>query len=67
MKISINLPDELITEVMKISGSKTKTEAIRKALQQMVDLDKRKKLIGFRGKVDLNIDLDVLRGRRKLL
>lgn len=67
MKLSINLPDELITEVMKISGFKTKTEAIRKAIQQMVDLDKRKKLIGFRGKVDLNIDLDVLRDRRKLL
>lgn len=67
MKTLIDLPDDLLLKVMKITKSKTKVEAIKKALAEIVDQDKRVKLMNYRGKIDLNIDLDVLRDRKNLL
>lgn len=43
MKITINIPDDLIKQAIKISDTEIKTELIMKALQQMVGLYKRKK------------------------
>ncbi len=45
---------------LKLTKSKTKVEAIKKALQEMINLEERKKIINVRGK----IDLDVLRDRQ---
>ncbi len=63
MKTSIDLPDDLIEEAMKATSSKTKIEAIKKALINSIEQEKRKKLINFKGKIDLKIDLDILRAR----
>lgn len=63
----IDLPDDLLNKVMKITKSKTKVEAIKKALTEVVDQDKRMKLMSYRGKIDLDLDLDILRDRKDLL
>jgi Arc/MetJ family transcription regulator len=63
MKTTIDLPEKLLNEAMQITGSKTKIDAIKKALQSVIDQEKRKRLINFKGKIDLDIDLDVLRNR----
>ena len=52
---------------MKITKSKTKVEAIKKALTEVVDQDKRMKLMSYRGKIDMDLDLDILRDRKDLL
>ncbi len=67
MKTTIDLPEELINEAMLATKSKTKIEAIKKALQSIVLLEKRKKLANYKGKIDLEIDLDLLRDRKSLL
>ncbi len=67
MKTTIDLPEELINEAMKITNSKSKIEAIKTALLEMIAKEKRLKLLNFKGKVDLDIDLDVLRGRKNYL
>lgn len=67
MKTLIDLPDDLLNKVMKITKSKTKVEAIKKALTEVVDQDKRMKLMSYRGKIDMDLDLDILRDRKDLL
>lgn len=67
MKTSIDLPEDLISEAMRISGSKSKIEAIKKALQEMIEREKRLKLLKFKGKIDFDVDLDVARSRISLL
>lgn len=66
MRTLIELPDGLIEEAMKVSKINTKAGTIRKALQDMIDREKRKQLLNFKGKIDLDIDLDVLRDRKTL-
>lgn len=67
MKTSIDLPEELIDEAMRISGSKSKIEAIKWALQEMIERERRLKLLNFKGKIDLEIDLDSSRNRVDIL
>lgn len=67
IKTLIDLPDDLLNKVMKITKSKTKVEAIKKALTEVVDQDKRMKLMSYRGKIDMDLDLDILRDRKDLL
>ena len=64
MRTTLDLPNDLIREVMRLTNSKTKSEAIKKALQRVIDHEKRMKIIKYRGKLDLEIDLDVLRDRK---
>jgi len=64
MRTTLDLPEELIKEAMKITKAKTKSETIRKALEWLIQQEKRKKLIRYKGKVDLSIDLDEIRGRK---
>jgi Arc/MetJ family transcription regulator len=66
MKTTIDLPEELLKKAMRVTNSKTKVEAIKKALQEIINLEERKKLINVRGKIDLGIDLDVLRDRKTI-
>lgn len=61
MKTTIDLPDDLIEEAMKATGSKSKIEAIKKALHEVILKEKRLKLLNFKGKIDLEIDLNSLR------
>ncbi len=64
MRTSVDIPKELIEEVMKLTGASTQNQAIKTALQSLVDREKRKRLLTFKGKIDLNVDLDKLRDRK---
>jgi Arc/MetJ family transcription regulator len=63
MRTTLDLPQDLITQAMKVSGAKTKSQVIKIALQEMINKNQRMKLLTFKGKVDLDIDLDISRGR----
>lgn len=64
MRTTLDLPEELLSAAMKITGTNTKSQAIKVALQKLIDDERRLKLLTFKGKVDLGIDLDILRDRK---
>ena len=63
MRTTLILPDQLICEAMKLTKEKTKTGVIKIALLNLIEKEKIKDLKKYYGKVDLNIDLNVLRKR----
>jgi Arc/MetJ family transcription regulator len=67
MRTTLDIPEKLIQEAMKVTGAKTKSQLIKNALQAEIDRAKRKRLITKKGKLDMDmdIDLDTLRDRNK--
>lgn len=63
MRTTLDLPEELINEAMKLTHTDTKTAVIVKALEELVRKSKISDLKKYRGKIDLDIDLDELRDR----
>lgn len=63
MRTTLDIPESLIREALKITKSKTKTDLIKKALENIIQRNRIRRIKDFKGKVDLNIDLDVLRKR----
>ncbi len=65
MKTTLNLPEALLSQAMKVSNCKTKTAVIVRALEQLVRNEKLAVLRASRGSMpDLKIDLDALRTRQ---
>jgi len=64
MRTTLDLPESLITEAMKLSHQRTKTAVIIAALEDYIRKNRIQGLKKYRGKVDLNTDLDTLRKRR---
>jgi|AntRauTorcE11897_2_1112592.scaffolds.fasta_scaffold102384_1 hypothetical protein len=64
MRITLDIPDTLISDILDMSDEKNTKKAIIKALEEKVRHEKHKKLLYYKGKIDLNIDLDRLRDRR---
>ncbi len=64
MHTTLDIPSELIEEAMRETGAKTKSQLIKDALQAQIDRAKRKRLLASKGKIDLDIDLDVFRKRK---
>jgi metal-responsive CopG/Arc/MetJ family transcriptional regulator len=64
MRTTIEIPQELIEEAMKLSEAKTKSQLIKEALEEKINIIKRKRLLTFKGSIDLEIDLDILRDRK---
>ncbi len=63
MRTTLDLPNDLLLKAMEITHAKTKTEVIKMALENIIKEEKISKLVQFHGKVDLDIDLDVMRKR----
>jgi Arc/MetJ family transcription regulator len=63
MRTTLDLPESLISEAMKITHTDTKTGVIVLALKELVRKSKLSELKRFKGKIDLDIDLDIIRGR----
>jgi len=63
MKTTLDLPDELIAEAMQLTELKTNTQVVILALQEFVKKNKVASLKAYKGKVDLGINIDVLRNR----
>ncbi|MFK5947323.1 MAG: type II toxin-antitoxin system VapB family antitoxin [Methylococcales bacterium] len=64
MRTTLDLPENLLDEAMKITHASTKTGVIIRALEDLVRKSKINGIKKYKGKFDLNIDLDELRGRR---
>jgi hypothetical protein len=75
MRATLNIPDELIEKVQKLSGEKSKTKAITVAMQEYIRQKKVKDLLALRGKRSISFDwkaeeekeLKVQQKREKLL
>lgn len=63
MRTTLDIPEKLINEAMKVTGASTKNQLIKDALQAEIDRAKRKRLIAKKGTIDLDIDLESLRDR----
>ena len=56
MRVTINVPDDLLSEVQKITREKSKTKAITAAMREYVRQKKIKELIALRGKIQVEYD-----------
>lgn len=56
MRATLNIPDELVSEVQKVTGEKSKTRAITTAMQEFVRQKKIGDLVALRGKITINYD-----------
>jgi metal-responsive CopG/Arc/MetJ family transcriptional regulator len=56
MRATLNIPDDLLSEVQKATGEKSKTKAITTAMQEFVRQKKIKKLLAMRGKIRIDYD-----------
>jgi Arc/MetJ family transcription regulator len=64
MKTTLNISEELLEEAIRLTGSRTKTEAIHKALTELIRKQKVEKIIGSAGKLDFNNDWEKARHDR---
>jgi Arc/MetJ family transcription regulator len=64
MRTTLDLPDDLLSEAMRLSKVRTKTGAVILSLQELINRRKIERLRKLKGKLDLDIDLDSLRRDR---
>ena len=64
MRTTLDLPESLITEAMKLSHQRTKTAVIIAALEDYIRKRRIQGLKKYKGRDDLDTDLDALRKRR---
>ncbi len=64
MRTTLDLPEDLLKEAMELTHSKTKTGVIIVALEELIRKIKLSELKKYKGKVDINVDMDRLRGRK---
>ncbi len=64
MRTTLDLPVDLLNDAMKATHAKTKTKVIIIALEELIRKSKIAGLKEFKGKVDLDIDLNTIRGRQ---
>ncbi len=64
MRTTLDLPDNLVNEAMKATRIKTKTKVIITALEQLIRRAQLSEIKEFEGKINLDIDLETIRGRK---
>ena len=63
MRTTLDLPEDLINEAMRATQIRTKTRLIITALKELIRKSRIPELKKFMGKVNLDIDLNSVRGR----
>ena len=63
MRTTLDLPEGLLKKALEVTHCKTKTEAIKLALKNIIQKETIKDLKNFKGKIVLNIDMDRIRKR----
>ena len=63
MRTTLDLPEDLLLEAMKTTQIQTKTKVIITALEELIRKSKISGLKKYKGKIDLDIDLNTIRGR----
>lgn len=61
MRTNIVIDDALMSETLRVTGLKTKREAVELALQTLLHLRKQAEIRRFRGKLDWQGDIDAMR------
>jgi len=64
MRTNIVIDDKLMKETLRLTGLKTKREAVELGLRTLVRLRKQDEIRRFRGKLDWQGDLDAMRTDR---
>ena len=64
MRTTLNIPKNLLDEAMQLTRVKTKTALIILALEELVRRNKIAEIKKYKGKIDLDTDLAVLRERK---
>lgn len=63
MRTTLDLPEALLHEAMEAAHITTKTQVIICALKELIRKNRIAELKEFKGKINLEIDLDTLRNR----
>ena len=63
MRTTLDLPEVLLKEAMKAAHAKTKTSVIIQALEELVQKSKITSVKDFKGKLNLNVNINDLRKR----
>ncbi len=61
MRTNIVIDDDLMNRVLKLTGLRTKREAVDMGLKALLKLKKQESIRNFRGKLDWQGDLDDMR------
>jgi Arc/MetJ family transcription regulator len=61
MRTNIVIDDELMSQVMKLTGLRTKREAVELGLKSLLKLKKQESIRNYRGKLSWEGDLDDMR------
>ena len=56
MRATLNIPDELITEVQNITGAKSKTKAVVTAMQEFIRKKRMEQLLSLKGRIEIDYD-----------
>lgn len=54
MRATLNIPDDLLVEVQKMTGKQSKTKAIVTAMEEFVKRKKRERLLALKGRIVLD-------------
>ena len=63
MRTTLDLPENLLNEAMKVTHTNTKTAVIIKALEELIRKSKISELKKYKAKIDLDINLNEIRDR----
>ncbi len=61
MRTNIEIDDKLMNDTLKLTGLKTKREAVELGLKTLLRLRKQEQIKRFRGKLDWQGDLNAMR------
>jgi Arc/MetJ family transcription regulator len=61
MRTNIEIDDKLMNDTLKVTGIKTKREAVELGLKTLLRLRKQEQIKRFRGKLDWQGDLNAMR------
>jgi Arc/MetJ family transcription regulator len=63
MRTTLDIPEDLLRTAMQAAQAKTRTQVITLALEELIRRHHIARLKQFKGKINLDIDLDQIRGR----
>lgn len=61
MRTNIEINDKLMKDVLRVTGAKTKKEAVELGLKTLIQLKKQENIKNFRGALKWSGDLDEMR------
>lgn len=63
MRTTLDLPEDLLQEALAVTHAKNRTQVIIIALEELIRRHRISQIKRYKGKLDLGIDLESMRGR----